>query len=361
MEINNWIFTKQEQNNIEERLKNLRELFLLHKSDFNLTSVKEFPFSKLAKETKNNIFLEEHYNAFKKKNLYLMDIRSYFEIYNNREKGELVCINKKYLRDNSHIYTQHKYLTQNTDNINLYKDLLEKYCFIDYLEDLFEKYISDETSVVLRQINNTKNPRSYIDTVVSNICNTLLNLNNLKKKSEEYDEKNYILIIEKMTIALKNLTYSYFEYLDQATKNKIKTINRHFISFFKTKTLEKSFESSLPNDYSKSLKLSSIRKNLINKGCIKEINNPYFVKIFDNTHEVIQRVNWIESKGLLFYFINKLIEKEIIINPKDKWKKVSMCFLWNGKYIDYIKMKHTPSSKNRIKNKMIDNIIEKLT
>ncbi len=356
MEIDSWMFTEQEARNIKKRLKDLRELFLLHKSDFNLTTIKKLPFLKLEEETKNNTFLNEHYNSFKKKNMYIMSIRICLEIYNNREKGELVCIDRKYLRDSSYIYTKHKYFAQNTNDINLYKHILEKYHFIDYLDNFFEEYINDETNTILRQINNVENPKTYINTILDNVCNILLNLNKLKEKSEEYDIKNYNLIIEKITIALKNLTYSYFEYLNQPTKNKIKTINPHFINFFENKDSEKSFEIHHSNFF----KLSEMRKSLIHKGYIEDINNNSFVKIFDDT-DILQRINWIGKKGLLVYFIKQLVDKKIVVKPKKLWKKTSICFLYKGKVIDYNKIKTSNPSKNLEEKRSIDAIIKKLT
>ncbi len=354
---------------IKKTVEEYRKLYLLNQSDVDLHKGIKYPFSELLNLSKDSDLIDflyknfknqklgigfrksntnYFYNSFSDKNIENFNTYSFLEnsiIHENREEGKLVYISNLKMESFSH-------------HIDL--DNLSISYFTDYIDDYIDEKIDKEIKNILKQIQNVKFPKDYMEQVVNNVCNILYNLDNSKKNAKKYDIKNYNLIIEKFTLALKNIVYSYFEYLNSHTKNKVKSINPNFISFFEVKRPETSFEISLSNRDSKLTKLSNMRQNLIDNNCIKEISNSTFVKIFDNTYDIAQRIDWVENKGLLFYFINKLIEKGIIINPKNKWKKVSMCFSLNGIYIDYIVMKHIKASKNKVKNKIIDEAIKKL-
>ncbi len=325
---------------VKKRISELRECYLANELYRRVKEEEMYPFSKLLNIIEEDDFLDSLYERFKENKLEVFGLRLNYEIYESREKDEFVYIDKKYVEKNSE------------KSSAIFNPKFKVSSFSSYISNILDEDIHKEKNIILTRIYEVDSIGGYMDCMVSNLCNILKQLYKLKEQANQYDIKYYNLIIEKITLTLKDITYSYFDYFNSPTINSIKSINSNFTAFFENKTSEKSFKISNLD----LLKVSNIRKSLYKNKYIDEISNPLFVKIFDDK-EVFYRVNWIAEKNLLVYFIESLITNKIINNPKNKWKKVSSCFLWKGNYIKNSKIKHLKPSKNKLKTKIIDNII----
>ncbi len=104
---------------------------------------------------------------------------------------------------------------------------------------------------------------------------------------------------------------------------------------------------------------TSMYKKLKHEGFIhNDTKVSSFKKLFSG-NPIIDKVNWVKDKNKLTYLISHLMSKGIIEDSKQNhWKITSLCFLLNGKQIDFRKLRgqEVPAESTK---KVIDELIPK--
>lgn len=92
----------------------------------------------------------------------------------------------------------------------------------------------------------------------------------------------------------------------------------------------------------------------------KETTFVTFKALFEGKH-LENKINWIDNKASLHYFIKSLISSGIIINPKNKhWEITSEFFFLKGEIIRQSELLNLKSTTDKIKIKRIDKFIRSL-
>ncbi|WP_111308854.1 hypothetical protein [Confluentibacter sediminis] len=74
-----------------------------------------------------------------------------------------------------------------------------------------------------------------------------------------------------------------------------------------------------------------------------------------------KKINWIDNKSSLIYFIKSLISQKVIIHPKNKhWEIVSEFFLIKGEQIAQNELLNQKETRDNAKRLKIDSIVDKL-
>ena len=70
------------------------------------------------------------------------------------------------------------------------------------------------------------------------------------------------------------------------------------------------------------------------------------------------KINWVDNKSSLIYFIKSLMSSKVIINPRNKhWEIVSEFFLINGESIEQTELLNQKTTRDKGKIELIDEVI----
>lgn len=155
---------------------------------------------------------------------------------------------------------------------------------------------------------------------------------------------------------LKDICYSDFQkYLDNENRNRLSkwhSINESIKSF----TLKKLPE----NKWFQKRILTKITNGYENAFISDDTSFVSFKALFEGKY-VENKVNWIDNKSSLCYFIKSLINSKLIVNPKNKhWQIVSEFFLFHGETIEPKDLLNQKVTSDKRKKEAIDNFINSL-
>ena len=157
---------------------------------------------------------------------------------------------------------------------------------------------------------------------------------------------------------LKRISNVYFDIITPVNQKKLKMIFPNLIDLLEHKQKFLSFKihdkQPRPTKVIETLFKSLKVNGLINVNTQLHL----FSEVFENKQNSI-KVDWIDNKATLFYFINQLVEKEIIEKDFNIWKKVSYCISLRGKEIG--NLKNSRNTENNDKIMRVDRVISKVS
>jgi len=346
------IKNQEEQLEKEQLLIALKKQYLETEKSENERNL-EKPYLKLINFLKTDNLIDNIFDNYQTNYFYKI-------IHKDRERGMIVSISAT---EFDKIYKNYK--TKNLDFNTIYLNqylvsslhIQSDYLF-DIINDKLNQYIKEGKDTFTKAIARKRNNKDFIPQIIDDLFDINLSIKNkIKEKSNEAEY--YILIHEKLNQILKDLIVSYYDLLPSKTVSKIKSefYNLHLLF---TKNDLKSFKVAVSIEN----KLNKLRKKLIEKQLIEEINLNDFKKVFSNTY-ITNKINWIGEAGQLYYFINRFLEiNNAILKRKKpiryKYDLLSKCFSINKQDISPDKFKHQKKPNNKLKIQTIDYILSYL-
>tara|TARA_R110002049_G_scaffold309282_1_gene520067 strand:+ start:48115 stop:48972 length:858 start_codon:yes stop_codon:yes gene_type:complete len=191
-----------------------------------------------------------------------------------------------------------------------------------------------------------ENRIKYLNQIVSKLLGIQKDLRQLKRRKgvEKYRAINnlILLILGSIKDILKSIFISYHLELNNTNREALSKwfylkkaiVSFHFNKHPEDKRLEKLFV-----------------KYLIGGGFISKLTNFSTFKCLFEAKQLENKINWIDKKSSLYYFIKLLIGHKVIRSPKNKhWEIASEFFLLNGEALlprDFLNQKETQNKKSR--------------
>lgn len=156
---------------------------------------------------------------------------------------------------------------------------------------------------------------------------------------------------------LKRISNVYFDLVTPVNQKRLKMIFPNLVDLLEHKQKFLSFKIHYRQPRPTKV-IETLFKSLKANGLIN-VNTQFhlFREIFENKQNSI-KVDWIDNKATLFYFINQLVEKEIIDKDFNIWKKVSYCISLRSREIG--NLKNSRNTENNDKIMRVDRVISKV-
>ncbi len=215
--------------------------------------------------------------------------------------------------------------------------------FNDIKEYQEAAYNCFELELNLLQENRIK----YLNQIVSRLLGVQKDLRQIKRKKdlEKYRAINnlILLLLGSIKDVLKSIFISYHLELNNT--------NREVLS--KWFYLKKAITSFRFNKHPEDKRLEILyRKYLTDWGFVSKLTNFNTFKCLFEAKQLENKINWIDKKSSLYYFIKLLIEYKVVRSPKNKhWEIASEFFLLNGEALlprDFLNQKETQNKKSRV-------------
>jgi len=214
--------------------------------------------------------------------------------------------------------------------------------FNDIKEYKEAAYNCFELELSLLQENRIK----YLNQIVSRLLVIQKDLRQIKRKKEveKYRAINnlILLILGSIKDVLKSIFISYHLELNNTNRE---ALSRWFY-------LKKAIVSFRFNKYPEDKRLEKLFVKYLTKGgFISKLTNFNTFKCLFEGKQLENKINWIDKKSSLYYFIKLLIEYNVVRNPKNKhWEITSEFFLLNGEALlprDFLNQKETQNKSKR--------------
>ncbi|MDB0602201.1 hypothetical protein PL373_13785 [Tenacibaculum maritimum] len=219
----------------------------------------------------------------------------------------------------------------------------------------FQKYAYNcfELELSLLKENRIK----YLNQVVSKLLEIQKSLRHTKRK--QILER--ITSIESLFLLLLNSVKDILKSIFISCHLELNNTNREVLS--KWFYLKKAVTSFRFNKYPEDKRLENLyHKYFINERLISPLVKFSTFKSLFEGRQLENKINWIDRKSSLYYFVKLLIESNIIKNPKNKhWEITSEFFLLKGESLlsrDFLNQKETQNKKTR---KTIESFIQALS
>ncbi len=199
-----------------------------------------------------------------------------------------------------------------------------------------------ELELNLLQENRIK----YLNQIVSRLLVIQKDLRQIKRKKdlEKYSGINNLLLLLLGSIkdVLKSIFISYHLELNNANRE---TLSKWFY-------LKKAITSFRFNKHPEDKRLEILyRKYLTERKFVSSLTNFNTFKCLFEGKQLENKINWVDKKSSLYYFIKLLIEYDVVRNPKNKhWEITSEFFLLNGESLlprDFLNQKETQNNTKR--------------
>lgn len=196
----------------------------------------------------------------------------------------------------------------------------------------------------------------YLNQVVSKLLIIQKDLRNLKRKENlniKFLENSFLILLNSLKDVLKSIFISY--HLD------LNYTNRELLSkwFYLKKAITLFQFSKYPED-KRFEKL--YRKYLISNRFLSPLTEYTTFKALFESRYLENKINWLDRKSSLYYFIKLLIHHKVIKNPKNKhWEITSEFFLLKGESLlprDFLNQKETQNKQSRL---ILETFVKSLT
>lgn len=200
-----------------------------------------------------------------------------------------------------------------------------------------------ELELNLLQENRIK----YLNQIVSRLLGIQKDLRLIKRKKAIKQHKPINSLILLLLNSIKDILKSIFISFHLELNNS----NREALS--KWFYLKKAITSFRFNKYPEDKRLERLyNKYLKDNGFVSPLTNFATFKSLFEAKQLENKINWIDRKSTLYYFIKLLIEYNVIESPKNKhWEITSEFFLLKGETLlprDFLNQKETQNKKNRL-------------
>lgn len=205
---------------------------------------------------------------------------------------------------------------------------------------------------ILELILLEENKTEYLNIIVDYL---LVEYDRLRILTSE-KTKSALIINSIMNILGKICSSPYQSYLNNNNRKQLSIwfdVNEPIFSF----TLKEHPEDKWFEQKFRDLLISKSEKGFISN----ETSFSTFKALFNGKY-LENKINWIDNKASLRYFIRSLISKEVIINPKNKhWEITSEFFFLRGENIKRSELLNKKSTTDKKKRRKIDLFINFLS
>ncbi|GAA4954811.1 hypothetical protein GCM10023314_30620 [Algibacter agarivorans] len=198
------------------------------------------------------------------------------------------------------------------------------------------------------ELNLLKENRiKYLNQIASRLLSVQADLRQIKRKKDLKRYKSIDSLILLLLNSIKEILQSIFISYHLELNNS----NREVLS--KWFYLKKAIISFRFNTYPEDKRLEILyHKYLTDRGFISTLTNFNTFKSLFEAKQLENKINWIDRKSSLYYFIKLLVKKKVVKNPKNKhWEITSEFFLLNGEALmprDFLNQKETQNKKSRV-------------
>ncbi len=209
-----------------------------------------------------------------------------------------------------------------------------------------------ELELNLLQENRIK----YLNQIVSRLLEIQKDLRQIKRKKDLKHYKSIesliLLLLNSIKEILKSIFISYHLELSNA--------NREALS--KWFYLKKAIVSFRMNKYPEDKRFERLYQNYLkDNGFVSSLSDFATFKSLFEARQLENKINWIDRKSTLYYFIKLLIEHNVIKSPKNKhWEITSEFFLLKGEALlprDFLNQKET---QNKTRRKYLESFVRAL-
>jgi hypothetical protein len=190
-----------------------------------------------------------------------------------------------------------------------------------------------------------ENRIKYLNQIVTKLLMYQKELRHEKRKENfhiKYLENFFLLLLNSIRDTLKSIFISYHLELNNTNKE---LLSRWFY-------LRKSITSFQIKKYPEDKRFENLfRKYLISNRFISHLTEFSTFKTLFEVRHLENKINWVDRKSSLYYFIKLLILHNVIKSPKNKhWEITSEFFLLKGESLlprDFLNQKETQNKQSR--------------
>lgn len=196
-----------------------------------------------------------------------------------------------------------------------------------------------------------ENKLEYLNTIIDFLFEQLNSLKRIHNQEFQYRLMSNLI----MTILTRICTSHYHIHLSSKNRKKLS-------KWFHLKEPITSFIlKKLPEDkWFENRGMNKMIYGFENKFISKNTSFSTFKALFEGK-TLENKINWIDNKASLYYFIKLLISSKIIINPKNKhWAITSEFFLLNGESLKQKDLLNQKATTNLDKKHIINEFINRL-
>jgi len=205
-------------------------------------------------------------------------------------------------------------------------------------------------------LQDQKEVELVVNQLVADLCGVLGRLNNQPVKVQT-DRVALNLINLYVENDLKRISNTYFDLITPVNQKRVKTIFPNLVDLLEYKQKFLSFKIHSKQQRPTKV-IDSLFKSLKGNGLINSNTQLHsFREVFEGKQNSV-KIDWIENKAALFYFITQLVENEIIDRDYNIWKKVSYCITVNSREIGSLKNSRVTESQD--KKDKIDRVIARV-
>ncbi|TWO34708.1 hypothetical protein E1J38_002290 [Seonamhaeicola sediminis] len=196
----------------------------------------------------------------------------------------------------------------------------------------------------------------YLNQIVNRLLKTQKDLRQLKRKEILNKHKPIHIVIHLLINSVKEILQSIFiAYHLELNNSNRETLSKWFY-------LKKAVVSFRLNKYPEDRRFERLyNEKLIKKGFISQLTNFATFKSLFEARQLENKINWIDRKSTLYYFIKLLLQYNAIKNPKNRhWEVASEFFLLKGESLlpkDFLNQKET---MNKVKRKHLESFVKAL-
>lgn len=239
-----------------------------------------------------------------------------------------------------------------------YETIIHTKHFLYYLNRFLQSSFRDINMdfLLFLSLQDQKSSNLILNQLVIALCDILENLKRQTPKTQ-VDKIALNLINIYVENDLKKMSNTYFDIITPANHKRIKKIFPNLIDLLEHKNKFLSFKIH-PNQQRPSKAIEILHNSLKNNELInKNTQLHLFREVFENKYNSV-KIDWIDNKATLFYFINELIRNEIIEKDYNLWRKVSYCITVNSKEIGNIK--NSRATENQDKKDKVNRVITRV-
>ncbi|WP_126652797.1 hypothetical protein [Chryseobacterium aureum] len=205
-------------------------------------------------------------------------------------------------------------------------------------------------------LQNNEEIRLLVNQLVVDLCEVLGKLNNQPVKVQT-DKVTLNLINLYVENDLKRISNAYFDLITPVNQKRVKTIFPNLVDLLEYKQKFLSFKIHSKQQRPTKV-IESLFKSLKGNGLINSNTQLHFFnEIFESKQNSV-KIDWVENKATLFYFINQLVENEIIEKDYNVWRKVSYCITVNSREIG--SLKNSRATESQDKKDKVDRVISRV-
>lgn len=205
-------------------------------------------------------------------------------------------------------------------------------------------------------LQSSKDVNLIVNQLVVDLCAIL---NGLKLQSVETQTDKVALNLINLYVEndLKRVSNTNFDLITSSNQKRIKSIFPSLIDLLEHKQKFLSFKIHTKQQRPAKV-IEFLFSSLKGNGLINPNTQLHFFReVFENKQNSV-KVDWVENKATLFYFITQLVENEIIEKDYNIWKKVSYCIALNSREIG--SLKNSRATESQDKKDKVDRVISRV-